>query len=933
MHRKEPVSNLAKRRMSRVDGDCLTRLEVPKWKPKKKSKHKKDSLNGAQGEPVESRSVERNGRCSKSSGKNGAKSASPASRLARRRATTTTILTIDVPPSRQHDSRLAVSQRSQRPQTNSMSRSPKRKTAKKKRKRNVAPESSPKIEQSEYSGENNDETAESAGTSTRDSTRRLKNGGAADNVRSFHSEDSMGRQRVPSVTKAAAVAQIAPDAPIILFMGGPGGGKTKYAARIRDALEDRGLVHICVPDLIKDAISRYKDRFPEWREASRRYDRGELIPNELAQHLVKAEMGRYPQARAYFLEGFPREARQVEDFERNVRSVNMAMILDYDEDTLRKHMTARGLSAEVVDRRISEFRMKTLPSAKYFDDHRLLHLIPGEKDEETIIERMKKLTIRALESGVQVLSQTPTPSQQQTPSAIQSPTNEGTEPKTDAGNVVEATAPTNGTLKSAQSTPPLTPSNIQNSHQPTNSAVPTSQPTADKPRSISRQSSHAQRPETDDQSVVLTNGKNTPTSTGRDDQNSPSESRRGGSRSSKSEVSSSPITQQPRNFQSRPSTTGQSISAMHNATNLPGSRAGSEKTLTRSNSQISAASRQSNVQTEEGKAIGSRQSSLSRTGSRDSAATKPPTAQGSRPATQTSKRSSAAEPVAVVRPEQPIAERPPSSVASTPKPTAAGFDVPSQLSSGRPGGTSSSRVPTADERFPKGLPNNAPVVLVIGRKTNHSEDSRLILGPAGSNKTEVAERLARKYDGFVHLSMGDLLRKKVQQNSGDELWSRVGKKMDNGEAIPMKICRDLLYSAIHEAGARSWGYVISGYPRSLAQAEDVEAQLGRLDVAVLLDCTEQFCRDNLRKRLEENREHGMNERLDDEENAAKQRLNLFKQNTLPMLKHLDDMGKLRVVEGDNGAEKLFQDVAHLLDESVFIKGQCSLLSFNTKPCR
>lgn len=55
-------------------------------------------------------------------------------------------------------------------------------------------------------------------------------------------------------------------------------------------------------------------------------------------------MGRFPTARAYFLEGFPREARQVEDFEQNVRTVNMAMILDYDEDTLRKHMQNRGLT-------------------------------------------------------------------------------------------------------------------------------------------------------------------------------------------------------------------------------------------------------------------------------------------------------------------------------------------------------------------------------------------------------------------------------------------------------------------------------------------------------------------------------------------------------------------------------------------------------------
>lgn len=48
---------------------------------------------------------------------------------------------------------------------------------------------------------------------------------------------------------------------------------------------------------------------------------GELIANNLAQEIVKAEMGRFPKASAYFLEGFPREAKQVEDFEKNVRII------------------------------------------------------------------------------------------------------------------------------------------------------------------------------------------------------------------------------------------------------------------------------------------------------------------------------------------------------------------------------------------------------------------------------------------------------------------------------------------------------------------------------------------------------------------------------------------------------------------------------------
>lgn len=55
-----------------------------------------------------------------------------------------------------------------------------------------------------------------------------------------------------------------------------------------------------------------------FRTALRNIYLGELIPNNLAQDLVKAEMGKHPFAKAYFLEGFPREARQVEDFERNV---------------------------------------------------------------------------------------------------------------------------------------------------------------------------------------------------------------------------------------------------------------------------------------------------------------------------------------------------------------------------------------------------------------------------------------------------------------------------------------------------------------------------------------------------------------------------------------------------------------------------------------
>ncbi|KAE9551978.1 hypothetical protein FO519_004802 [Halicephalobus sp. NKZ332] len=565
---------------------------------------------------------------------------------------------------------------------------------------------------------------------------------------------SAGRERIPSVTKAAEVARIPPDVPIILFIGGPGGGKTRIAARVRDSMEAEGLVHICMPDLVKTAISKYKDRFPEWKDAAEKYQRGELIPNHLAEDIVKAEMGRHPYAKAYFLEGFPREARQVEDFERNVRAINMALILDYDEETLRRHMQSRGLPQEVMDRRISEFKQKTLPSAKYFDDQRLLHLIPGEKEDNIILERMRKLITRAIELGVPVYN-----------SATNTPEVPPVQP--------QSASPENTAPVTVQTPSPVKP-----------------------PNSNSRVS--------------------------------------GGS----AKTSPPPQTPQTPHVPQSPQVVQANIHPLSVpvvASTIPPTPSGSENEHPK------------------------------------------PQSSSTRPSTNLDQKENSPPQI-----QSPPVEngRPPSSVVSTPKlvdgPFKESLETPSESKN-----PNDPRALTANaDKFPKGLPNNCPVVLIIG-------------GP-GSNKSEIAKKVATKYDGFKLFSMGDLLRKKVMQNVDDELWQRIGKKMDFGEMIPVQICREVLYTALHEHGGGSWGYVIEGYPRTQKQVEDLEQQLGRVDVGLLIDCTEQYCKENLSKRLKEGLENG-NERKDDSEEVVKTRLGLFKQNTLPMLKYLDDKNKLKVV--------------------------------------
>lgn len=61
----------------------------------------------------------------------------------------------------------------------------------------------------------------------------------------------------------------------------------------------------------------------------------------------------------------------------------------------------------------------------------------------------------------------------------------------------------------------------------------------------------------------------------------------------------------------------------------------------------------------------------------------------------------------------------------------------------------------------------------------------------------ISRRLAVKYDGFLLLSMGDLLRKEVEANKNDQLWQRLGKKLNAGEPVPMVSFKKVLKTGLN----------------------------------------------------------------------------------------------------------------------------------------
>lgn len=95
----------------------------------------------------------------------------------------------------------------------------------------------------------------------------------------------------------------------------------------------------------------------------------------------------------------------------------------------------------------------------------------------------------------------------------------------------------------------------------------------------------------------------------------------------------------------------------------------------------------------------------------------------------------------------------------------------------------------------------------------------ILLGPPGAGKGTQCKRIIEKY-GLVHMSSGDILRAERKANS--ELGQKAQGYMDSGALVPDDLIIDMMIGAIKNAPA---GYVLDGFPRTVAQGEGLDAAL------------------------------------------------------------------------------------------------------------
>ncbi|MEC9321416.1 MAG: adenylate kinase [Chloroflexota bacterium] len=208
----------------------------------------------------------------------------------------------------------------------------------------------------------------------------------------------------------------------------------------------------------------------------------------------------------------------------------------------------------------------------------------------------------------------------------------------------------------------------------------------------------------------------------------------------------------------------------------------------------------------------------------------------------------------------------------------------------------------------------------------------ILMGPPGSGKGTQAGHIASMFDVNC-VSSGDLFRDNLAKNT--ELGKLAKDFMDKGEYVPDEVTIEMVMEWIEKPSHAS-GFVLDGFPRTLTQAEALESRLldsGGIDRVLFFNVGEETLVDRLSGRLICRTCHmphhikfspplitekcnscggGLYQRDDDKVEVIRNRLDVYMQETEPLVKHFRELGNLREIDASEG----INDVKRAIEKAV-----------------
>jgi adenylate kinase len=209
----------------------------------------------------------------------------------------------------------------------------------------------------------------------------------------------------------------------------------------------------------------------------------------------------------------------------------------------------------------------------------------------------------------------------------------------------------------------------------------------------------------------------------------------------------------------------------------------------------------------------------------------------------------------------------------------------------------------------------------------------IMLGAPGAGKGTQAKMIASKYE-IPHISTGDIFRANIK--NGTELGKKAKTYMDQGLLVPDELVVDLVVDRV-AADDCSKGYVLDGFPRTIPQAEALDAALAKIGESMDYAINVEVPDENIVKRMSGRRacvacggtyhiEHippkveGICDacgkelilRDDDKPETVLKRLNIYHEQTQPLIDYYNTKGILKEVDGTKDMSEVFDEIVAIL---------------------